>query len=129
LVDIDHGIQRAQIKLFVRDFNMKEFIVTISDDLDIFETLADAEKYLEPWILESKYNFKAFNQKGNVVKASVQSGTRIKLLVTEYKDPSLLKEEILNYIPRLGLVNLVELKMKSIDELISFLVEKKGFTK
>ena len=129
MVDIDHGIRRALIKLFARDFKMKEFIVTISDDLDIFETLADAEKYLEPWILESKYNFKAFNQNGNVVKASVQSGTRIKLLVTEDKDPSSLKEEVLNYIPRLGPANLVELRMKSTDELISFLVKKKGFTK
>jgi hypothetical protein len=108
---------------------MKEFIVTISDDLDIFETLADAEKYLEPWILESKYNFKAFSQNGNIVKASVQSGTRIKLLVTEDKDPSSLKEEVLNYIPRLGPANLVELRMKSTDELISFLVKTKGFTK
>lgn len=129
MVDIDHGIQRAQIKLFATGFKMKNYIITISDDLDIFETLADAEKYLEPWILEPKHEFRAFDQNGNVVKASVQSGTRVKLFVTEEKEASSLKGEILNYIPRLGLVNLVELRMKSIGELISFLVKKKGFTK
>lgn len=108
---------------------MKNYVITISDDLDIFETLADAEKYLEPWVLEPKHKFRAFDQNGNVVKASVQSGTRVKLLVTEEKAPSSLKEEILNYIPRLEPVNLVELRMKLTEELISFLVKKKGFTK
>ncbi len=108
---------------------MKNFIITISDDLDVFETLADAEKYLEPWILESKYNFKAFDQKGNVVKASVQSETRIKLIVTEENNSTSLKEEILNYIPRLNLANLAALRIVSIDELVSFLVKNKGFTK
>lgn len=107
---------------------MKEYIIAISDDMDIFESLYEAEKYFEPWILESKYNCRAFDQNGNILNASVQQGERIKLINSGVCRADILKDLILDYIPRLGLVNLVALRTLSVSQLVDYLVKVKGIT-
>lgn len=108
---------------------MKNYIITISDDLDIFESIESAEKYLEPWILEQSHNFRAYDKHGNILNASVILGKKIKLTLSEKKNIELLKSEILDYLPRLSKITLSNVESKSLNELIDYLIKNRGITK
>lgn len=108
---------------------MKNYIITISDDLDIFESIESAEKYFEPWIIEQSHNFRAYDKDGNILTASVHLGKKIKLTLSGNKNIELLKSDILDYLPRLSKETLSDAKSKSINELIDFLIKNRGITK
>ncbi|WP_413612274.1 hypothetical protein [Bdellovibrio sp. HCB-110] len=104
-------------------------IVTISDDLDVFESQEKAERYLEPWILETRNNFRAYDENGNVLRGFNFSGNAVKLVPVGESNKELLRNEIVRYIPRLGVsVNSDELSNMPLEDLIKFLLKYRGLT-
>jgi hypothetical protein len=108
---------------------MKKYIITISDDLDIFESIEQAEKYLEPWILDPVHKFRAYDEQGNVLTASVVSNKTVKLTPSCKKNIELLKSEIIGYVARLTTTSVISFESASLDELVDYLIKNRGLTK
>src|SRR5262249_38806052 len=51
---------------------MQNSVIVITDDIDVFETLADAERYLEPFLLRSP-GFSVLDCSGRQLSAVVQT--------------------------------------------------------
>lgn len=107
---------------------MRNFIITICDDLDVFESLEKAEKYHEEWILEPIHKFRAYDQHGNILIGSSDRGKSVKIIPSGKNDIELLKTEIVEYLSRLIESNPANLKDKPLEELVDILIKNRGLT-
>ena len=113
---------------------MESLVIIISDDLDVFKSIKDAESYLEPWILDPKYNFRAFDQNGNVLTPTIENkkwlgflpSKVIKLKASGHSNPEKLKEEVTAYLSNKN--HSSNLNEKSLSDLLSDLVKTTGIT-
>lgn len=120
---------------------MKKLIITISDDLDIFDSIQAAEAYCEPWLLEPKYNFRAFDQDGNILTASVvqkKGKWLFGLLSNSYeslylepsgkKNETQLRSEIINYLGQSMKKDTTRYNDMSVSQLLEILIKERGLT-
>lgn len=120
---------------------MKQLVITISDDIDLFDSIESAESYCEPWILEPEHKFRAFDQDGNVLKASIvqkkgkwlfgllnRNFESLHLEQSGEKNIAQLKLEILKYLDQTPNKDKVHTDL-SFDQLLEILVKQRGLTR
>lgn len=117
-------------------------VITISDDIDLFDSIEAAEAYCEPWILEPEYNFRAFDQDGNILIGSIIQKKRkwlfgllsgkfesLHLEQSGKKNIEQLKLEILNYLDRTSNKDKTQYADLNLNQLVEILVKKRGLTR
>lgn len=115
---------------------MESYVITISDDLDLFESKEAAERYLEPWIIEPKNNFRAYSAKGNILSPSIITknifwlfkAKAISLKQTETIEEEKLRNEVANYLSKLNPSEKASFLSMNLIDLVSKLRELKGFS-
>ena len=115
---------------------MESFVITISDDLDLFETKEAAEKYFEPWIIEPKNNFRAYEANGNVLSPSVKMKKAfwifklpiVHLDKTKEMEPDKLRNELVTYLVKLDSSGKESFASMKLTDLVKKLKILKGFS-
>lgn len=116
---------------------MESFVITISDDLDLFETKEAAEGYLEPWIIEPNNNFRAYRSNGNVLSPSIKTKSTfwifksqaVHLNQTEKIEPDKLRNELISYLSKLKPSDRDFFNSMDLQSLVNQLKQLKGFSK
>lgn len=115
---------------------MEKYVITISDDLDLFETKEAAERYLEPWIIEPNNNFRAYNSDGIVLSPSIKTkkaywifkSQAVHLDQTEKMEQDKLRSELVNYLSKLNQSGKADFESMNLSSLVIKLKELKGFS-
>ena len=119
----------------------KHLIITISDDIDVFDSIEAAESYCEPWILEPEHNFRVFDQDGNIFKASIvqkkgkclfgllnRNFESLHLEPSGEKNVERLRSEILNYLDQSLNKEKGQYTDLNLGQLVEVLLKQRGLT-